>query len=348
MERLGEQGVAYYSNNYLPGNLSRQLPQAGVEWALASYCMGWSLHSSLLVTPWRNAHVGNWSYRPELHTALGTPAGAFESLRLGGSSEVFLRNFSRSVAIVNPGMQPVTVQLDSAFSYASLPPAAMPLDGSELRLDAQSGRVLLRSKKGLSASSSALASPSCKAGCGVSCPGNLCCSLNGIVRPDGSCKCTAPWYGERCEKLRFRPIRRPQGYGMEPSVSSWGGNVLFDGTAFHLYVAAMTNNCSLSSWETNSRIEHAVSKTIDGPYTRSDVAVSTWSHNPVAIRLPGNSTPRYALLHIGAGSGKKDGGVNCNSHHSVLSVHAQLAPAAGATIHVRTLHWSFMMIVLSQ
>ena len=189
--------------------------------------------------------------------------------------------------------------------------------------------------RGRSPSPSALP---CRAGCGISCPGNLCCSLNGVVRQDGSCKCTAPWHGERCDKLGFRPIRRPQGYGVKPPVSSWGGNVLFDGTAFHLYVAAMTNNCSLSSWETNSRIEHAVSKTIDGPYNRADVAVRTWSHNPVAIRLPGNSTPQFALLHIGTSSGSKNGGVNCNSHHSPRSLHAHLATAVGATIHVRHSH----------
>ena len=356
MQTLGRHGVAYYSNNYLPGNLSRQLPSAGVEWALASYCMGWNSHSSLLVTPWRDAHVGNWSYRPELHTALGNPLGEFEYLDLGGgAAPVFRRNFSGSVAVVNPGVQPVTVPLDGAYSYAGLPPAGVPVQGSELRLEAQSARVLLRSrhrdtateretkrdrrtevgtgKQTDSAIGVLRVNGPCKAGCGARCPGDLCCSLNGAVQQDGSCKCSAPWHGARCEQLGFRPVRRPQGYGIAPAVSSWGGDVLFDGASFHLYVAAMTNNCSLSSWETNSRIEHAVSQSVTGPYVRSDVAVNTWSHNPVAMQLPGIGSPRFALLHIGSGSGKRDGGANC-SRGAPFDRGAPLGTTAGATIHV--------------
>lgn len=189
---------------------------------------------------------------------------------------------------------------------------------------------------GTSAPAARAAAARCKADCGRhirECTGDLCCSLNGFVRSDGSCKCTAPWRGERCEQLGFRPIRRPQGYGMKPAVSSWGGNVLFDGNKFHLFVAAMTNNCSLSSWETNSRIEHAVSQSITGPYVRSDVAVNTWSHNPYAIRLPGASSPRFALLHIGTGSGKINGGGNCTRQLLPRRV-LDTTTAAGATIHV--------------
>ena len=133
--------------------------------------------------------------------------------------------------------------------------------------------------------------------------------------------------------LETRQVRRPQGYGMAPAVSSWGGDVLFDGASFHLYVAAMTNNCSLSSWETNSRIEHAVSQSVTGPYVRSDVAVNTWSHNPVAMQLPGIGSPRFALLHIGSGSGKRDGGANC-SRGAPFDRGAPLGTTAGATIHV--------------
>ena len=232
----------------------------------------------------------------------------------------------------------------AAFEAHSQPTAAAaPLAGTELQLEAQSARVLSRSRQSTRAVSSVRSPVPCKAECGASCPGDLCCSLNGFVRSDGTCKCTAPWHGERCDQLGFRPIRRPQGYGMKPAVSTWGGNILFDGGNFHLYVAAMTNNCSLSSWETNSRIEHAVSQSVTGPYVRADVAVNTWSHNPCTVRLPGNNSSRFALLHIGTGSGRSDGGDNCTNR--LLSRRA-LDMTAGATIHVsQTCHPKRCMIV---
>ena len=119
------------------------------------------------------------------------------------------------------------------------------------------------------------------------CPGDLCCSLNGVLQPSSSgggrhsaptCVCEKPWFGRRCEQMRFKPLPAlPQGYGMKPRLSSWGGNALYnvkDGL-FHGYFAAMSNNCTLNTWQTNSQIEHAVASRVTGPYTKVDVAVPT-------------------------------------------------------------------------
>jgi hypothetical protein len=106
----------------------------------------------------------------------------------------------------------------------------------------------------------------------------------------------------------------PQGYGMDPNKTTWGGNILpendGDGNTqrFHLYVSAMTNDCGLGHWSSNSRIEHAVADRPEGPYEFVDVAVNTWAHNSAPIALHDGS---YAIVHIGTGVGKPDGGRNC-------------------------------------
>lgn len=96
---------------------------------------------------------------------------------------------------------------------------------------------------------------------------------------------------------------------MEPKLTSWGGNALYDGAEYHIFVSAMTNNCTLQHWGSNSRIEHGVSKTIVGPYVFKDVAIPTWSHNSAPIALHDGT---FAIVHIGGGSGPADGGVNCS------------------------------------
>lgn len=97
---------------------------------------------------------------------------------------------------------------------------------------------------------------------------------------------------------------------MRPNLTSWGGGAIYDGKQYHLYVSVMANDCPLSTWQVNSRIEHAVAEDITGPYTFKDVAVPTWSHNPAPVVLPDGT---YALFHIGNGSSGVDGGQNCSS-----------------------------------
>ena len=61
----------------------------------------------------------------------------------------------------------------------------------------------------------------------------------------------------------------------------------------HIYASAMTHNCSLQHWGTNSRIEHGISDTITGPFVFSDVAVNTFAHASNPMRLNDGS---YAIV----------------------------------------------------
>jgi hypothetical protein len=144
------------------------------------------------------------------------------------------------------------------------------------------------------------------------CDTDIDCSLNGKCGANSACVCDKPWKGDNCDIMSFLPVDMPQGYGQDPQLVSWGGGVLYDTqeSLYHLYVSAMTNGCPLQDWKSNSRIEHATSYNITGPYVFQDVAVNTWSHNSAPIQL-GDGT--YAIVHIGDGSGDADGGYNCTN-----------------------------------
>jgi hypothetical protein len=161
--------------------------------------------------------------------------------------------------------------------------------------------------------------------------------------------------------MNFKPVTFPQGYGMAPNTTSWGGGVIYEphSQKHHIFVSRMTNDCKLSTWTHNSRIDHAVSSTgAEGPYEFADVAVNTWAHNAAPITLHDGT---YAIIHIGTGEGGPDGGSNCtkpgfqdaineSTNHSVNRVldrgsadlEARIAadavvaasPNGGSTIHV--------------
>jgi hypothetical protein len=195
------------------------------------------------------------------------------------------------------------------------------------------------------------------------------CSLSGVCRA-GTCACFRPWGGADCGELQFRPIQAPaetNGYpGASANATTWGGNaVLFDGQ-YHLFVAEMTNNCTLAQWGSNSRCVHAVASSAEGPYARVDVALPVWcesgarsrafglraagrarfyphpppphpralataiGHNPQVSFVPGGGfggADLWALWHIGGGNGAPDGGAHCAANGTVLS--AALPPDAG-------------------
>eukprot|EP00930_Biecheleria_cincta_P089196 TRINITY_DN78467_c0_g1_i1.p1 TRINITY_DN78467_c0_g1~~TRINITY_DN78467_c0_g1_i1.p1 ORF type:complete len:416 (-),score=27.68 TRINITY_DN78467_c0_g1_i1:609-1856(-) len=140
------------------------------------------------------------------------------------------------------------------------------------------------------------------------CESDLNCSLNGACL-EGVCLCDRPWSGVACETMDFLPVSFPQGYGMTPNVTSWGGNAIFDGTDYHIFVSTMTNGCPLQECGANSRIDHGTAKTITGPYVFSDVAVNVLAHNSAPIQLPDGS---YAIVHIFPGADGPDSGKNCS------------------------------------
>lgn len=182
------------------------------------------------------------------------------------------------------------------------------------------------------------------------CEDDLDCSLNGICNTGSSCTCDTPWSGFNCDILEFQPTTFPQGYGMAPNVTAtWGGGILVDPKTnlYHLYVVRMTNNCTLENWTKNSRIDHAVSKQPTGPYSFTDVAIPTQSHNPVPLALPDGT---YAIMHIGSGDGDENGGANCSNtartdeepflvsmqKEQKASLATTAAAPRGSTIHVST------------
>lgn len=157
------------------------------------------------------------------------------------------------------------------------------------------------------------------------------CSLNGVYT-DGKCVCDKPWKGEACEFMQLLPVTFPQGYGMPHSglknITTWGGNIIYDNVTktHHLYVSRMSNDCNLVDYQTNSRIDHAVSNTgPTGPFTFHDVAIPTFSHNAAPIVLPDGT---YAIYHVGAGSGAADGVRYCYHSHRTVAVLRQRCSAA--------------------
>ena len=182
-------------------------------------------------------------------------------------------------------------------------------------------------------------------GAASACSSDSDCSLNGVCNgATGVCTCDKPWTGSLCENLQFKPVSFPQGYGMLPNVTTWGGGVIQgkDGK-FHLFVSRMTNDCPLSTWTVNSRIDHAVADRVVGPYTFRDVAVNTWAHNAAPVTLADGT---YALYHIGKGTGGPDSGKNCSSAGSITrrvsfsesgsssSSRSSSRRSTGSTIHV--------------
>lgn len=139
------------------------------------------------------------------------------------------------------------------------------------------------------------------------------CSLNGELNSEDICICEKPWTGPDCGILRSVPLRFPQGYGMVPNLTTWGADIFIQPgsvdngsrTKYHMFVSAITGGCSLRSWQTRSRIEHAISDSLTGPYYFSDIAIPEFAHNPKIIQVEDGN---FALIHIGPGlpSGKSN------------------------------------------
>ena len=145
------------------------------------------------------------------------------------------------------------------------------------------------------------------------------CSLNGVCSGH-SCLCDLPWHGDDCGQLLELPVSFPQGYGQDPRLTSWGASVVSgEQETYHMFVSTMTNNCSLAHWQTNSRVDHAVSENATGPYSWRDVAINTWAHNPQILRLDTNT---WALIHIGQGNGSPNGGDICSNEIPSMGLYS--------------------------
>ena len=173
------------------------------------------------------------------------------------------------------------------------------------------------------------------------CASNLDCNLNGECSAGtGRCACYKPWGGVSCGELQFLPIAPPaelNGYpGRTPNETTWGGNAIFFNGEYHLFVAEMTRNCTLAQWGSNSQCAHATSAAVEGPYTRQDVAVGVWCHNPQVSFIPGGGAEGqdlWALWHIGAG-GAPGGGQDCSTAPALAAAVPQLSAQGGSALHL--------------
>jgi len=107
-----------------------------------------------------------------------------------------------------------------------------------------------------------------------------------------------------------------QGY-YNTTLSSWGGSVIVDDNGlFHMFAAAMTEECGLDQWTTNSEVIHATSSSPTGPFAMRDVALPVWHHNPQVIR---DISGLYLLFSIGMDP--EGTPVNCTHSTEVWTTH---------------------------
>lgn len=155
--------------------------------------------------------------------------------------------------------------------------------------------------------------------CPAKCGSDLDCSLNGVCNlSSGQCQCDAAWKGACCTSLNLLPVPVNSGY-RHPNTSTWGGNIIPDPSSnkYHMWIAEMaphgtngdpgSGSCGLTTWGSNSQITHVVSSNTSGPFTRQEVIVPIWSHNPIVREIAGT----YVLYHIGSGSGGQPGDGYC-------------------------------------
>ena len=121
------------------------------------------------------------------------------------------------------------------------------------------------------------------------CTAAIDCSLNGVC-VSGQCSCDAAWTGPHCDRLAFTAASRRGGYrrasASGANFSSWGGSVLFSETdrRWHMWVSEFVSHCGLDSWQSNSRISHAVSDELAGDFTFVGEVVPVFAHNPTVVR----------------------------------------------------------------
>ena len=162
-----------------------------------------------------------------------------------------------------------------------------------------------------------------RAGRDLPCQSDEDCNLNGMcIVGNGECMCYKGWVSEDCGELDILPVPQPPpghppgvSYGSVPSASqaglaTWGGSLLQDPHRpglYHLFAAEISLGCGLDAWSRNSIIVHATAPTPMGPFTRKDVILPAFAHEPVVVALPASAGGGYVLYKIGCADGALTG-----------------------------------------
>ena len=125
------------------------------------------------------------------------------------------------------------------------------------------------------------------------CTSDLTCSLNGAC-VSGVCVCDGGWQGAVCDELAIQPASRSGGLH-NASMASWGGNSVFEGGKYHLFAAAMLNDCGLEAWGSNSYIVRAEADSVAGPFEPKETVLGPFAHNPTVRQLPDGSVLLYLI-----------------------------------------------------
>eukprot|EP00040_Diaphanoeca_grandis_P013761 m.69504 g.69504 ORF g.69504 m.69504 type:complete len:434 (+) comp24099_c0_seq1:91-1392(+) len=146
-----------------------------------------------------------------------------------------------------------------------------------------------------------VAASSDQRGVGEMCINDEHCSLLGTCTPQGRCKCLPGWAGYSCARADLAPLDITLGYH-NATESSWGGRPVKDPMSgkWNLFATEIKNSCPLILFEYNSQVIRAESDSgeIGGPYTKADVVLPPFHHNPTIV---GPSPDGYFLMFfIGA------------------------------------------------
>eukprot|EP00045_Choanoeca_perplexa_P019377 m.309 g.309 ORF g.309 m.309 type:complete len:385 (-) comp391_c0_seq1:7-1161(-) len=160
------------------------------------------------------------------------------------------------------------------------------------------------------------------------CNSSVQCSLNGDCSANSLCQCDDGWTGDSCDILNLAVGNSSYGYHntTHGNGASWGGRAIFDNSTqlWHLFAAEMALGCDLNHYGSNSQIIRAVSRDPWGPFTKVEVVIHAFAHNPTVQRLRDG---RYLLAYIGSPAQP----VNCsNTSTSATSATSDTARAKGS------------------
>ncbi len=113
------------------------------------------------------------------------------------------------------------------------------------------------------------------------------CSFNGSCIK-GACKCTSPWHGVHCNKLKLGVVDKAV-YGYRqgfPYTTSWGGSVRYDDVSkqFLMLVSEYVGECD--NWGYNSTVVLAASSKPEGPYKKKYRLFGVMSHEAMWAKGP--------------------------------------------------------------